>query len=104
LLTGLNVRFLLNNIRLRIQDIAIRLLFNPNDLIVREQFTQQVNEYLTNVFNNRGILKFRLVVDGDNPADLDAKSMYAKLYVTPTNTLEEIGVGLIIAPNSVRFE
>ena len=61
-LDRLNVRRLLLQARKLISAVAVRLLFEQNDEIVRQQFLDSVNPILDSIRRDRGLIDFRVVV------------------------------------------
>ena len=102
-LNRLNVRRLLLQARKLISAVATRLLFEPNDQVVRDRFTALVNPILDNIRKERGLYDFRVSVSSD-PEEIDRNEMSAKLYLKPTRALEYIIIDFIITPTGASFE
>lgn len=99
----LNIRRLIITATERITSIAETLLFEPNDSVVRTDFENRVNSYLTDVRRERGLIDFRIVGDNLNPEVLDRGEMYFNLLLKPTRALEYIGIDLTLTPTGVDF-
>ena len=102
-LNRVNVRRLLLQARKLISAVATRLLFDPNDQIVRDRFASLVNPILDNIRKERGLYDFRVVVSND-PEEYDRNEMSAKLFLKPTRALEYIIIDFIITPTGASFE
>jgi hypothetical protein len=102
-LDRLNVRRLLLQARKLISAVAVRLLFEQNDDIVRQQFLDSVNPILDSIRRDRGLIDFRVVVQ-NTPEDLDANQLVGKIYLKPTRSLEFIDIEFLITPTGASFE
>ena len=102
-LNRVNVRRLLLQARKLISAVATRLLFDPNDQVVRARFASLVNPILDNIRKERGLYDFRVVVSNDIE-EYDRNEMSAKLFLKPTRALEYIIIDFIITPTGASFE
>ena len=102
-LNRINVRRLLLQARKLISAVAIRLLFEQNDTVVRNQFLALVNPILDNIRSERGLTDFRVVL-GNDPEDIDRNQLTGKIYLKPTRALEFIQVDFIIMNTGASFE
>jgi hypothetical protein len=102
-LNRLNVRRLLLQARKLISAVAIRLLFEQNDQIVKQQFLDSVNPILDSIRRDRGLYDFRVTVSS-TPEDLDANRLVGKIYLKPTKALEFIDIEFFITPTGASFE
>ena len=102
-LNRLNVRRLLLQARKLISAVAIRLLFEQNDQVVRQQFLDSVNPILDSIRRDRGLYDFRVTVSS-TPEDLDANRLVGKIYLKPTKALEFIDIEFFITPTGASFE
>ena len=78
------------------------LIFEPNDITLKNEFESIVNPILSQIKKDRGITDFRLVVS-QTPEQMDAHELSATLYVKPTPTLEYIEINFVVTPQSVNF-
>ena len=90
------------NLKTKVKDIGLQLLFEQNDAIVRQQFLSLINPVLEEVRANRGLTDFRVELNSD-VNELDTNSMTGKIFVKPTRTLEFIEVEFNITPSSTSF-
>ena len=102
-LNRLNVRRLLLQARKLISAVAVRLLFEQNDQIVRQQFLDSVNPILDSIRRDRGLYDFRVTVSS-SPEDLDRNTLTGKIYLKPTKALEFIDIEFFIIPTGASFE
>ena len=102
-LDRINVRRLLLQARKLISAIAVRLLFEQNDDIVRQQFLDLVNPILDSIRRDRGLTDFRVVLS-DDPEEIDRNEMNGKIYIKPTRALEFIFIEFLITPTGASFE
>jgi hypothetical protein len=102
-LNRINVRRLLLQARKLISAVAVRLLFEQNDQIVRQQFLDSVNPILDAIRRDRGLYDFRVTVSS-SPEDLDRNTLNGKIYIKPTRALEFINIEFFITPTGASFE
>lgn len=102
-LNRINVRRLLLQARKLISAVSIRLLFEQNDDVVRNQFLSLVNPILDNIRSERGLTDFRVVLDND-PESIDRNELNGKIYLKPTRALEFISVEFNIMPTGASFD
>jgi len=102
-LDRLNVRRLLLQARKLISAVAVRLLFEQNDEIVRQQFLDSVNPIMDSIRRDRGVYDFRVTVSS-SPEDLDRNTLSGKIFLKPTKALEFIDIEFLITPAGATFE
>jgi hypothetical protein len=102
-LDRINVRRLLLQARKLISAVAVRLLFEQNEQLVRQQFLDSVNPILDSIRRDRGLYDFRVTVSSD-PEDLDRNQLVGKIYIKPTKALEFIDIEFLITPTGASFE
>lgn len=102
-LNRINVRRLLLQARKLVAAVSVRLLFEPNDAIVRNQFLSLVNPILDNIRRERGITDFRVKLDND-PEALDRGELCGQIFIKPTKALEFICVEFVLTPNGASFD
>ena len=102
-LNRINVRRLLLQARKLISAVSIRLLFEQNDDVVRNQFLSLVNPILDNIRSERGLTDFRVVLDSD-PESIDRNELNGKIFLKPTRALEFISVEFNIVPTGASFD
>jgi hypothetical protein len=86
-LNRINVRRLLLQARKLISAVSIRLLFEQNDDVVRNQFLSLVNPILDNIRKERGLTDFRVTLD-DTP-ELELHWMTHQSLLIETNLMVE---------------
>jgi hypothetical protein len=102
-LNRINVRRLLLQARKLISAVSIRLLFEQNDDIVRNQFLSLVNPILDNIRSERGLTDFRVELDND-PEAIDRNELCGRIFIKPTRALEFICVEFNIVPTGASFD
>ncbi len=102
-LNRINVRRLLLQARKLISAVSIRLLFDQNDTVVRNQFLALVNPILDNIRTERGLTDFRVVLSND-PEDIDRNQLTGQIFLKPTRALEFIQVEFVLMPTGASFD
>ena len=102
-LDRLNIRRLLLQARKLITAVGIRLLFEQNDQIVRNQFLNLVNPILDNIRKERGLADFRVQLSND-PEEIDRNEMRGKIFLKPIPTLEYIIIEFNVTPTGASFD
>lgn len=102
-LDRVNVRRLLLQARKLISAVSIRLLFEQNDDVVRNQFLTLVNPILDNIRSERGLTDFRVVLV-DTPESIDRNELNGKISLKPTRSLEYISIEFNILNTGASFE
>lgn len=101
-LNRINVRRLLLQARKLIAAVAIRLLFEQNDDVVRNQFLNSVNPILNNIRSERGLTDFRVDLDR-SPESIDRNELNGKIFIKPTRSLEFISIEFVVMPTGASF-
>ena len=88
----INVSRLVAFIRSRLQEIGKQFLFEPNDQITRNEFTNAVNSLMIDLVNKRGIYDYLVVCDLTNntPARIDANELWCDIAIEPVKAVEFI--------------
>ena len=102
-LDRLNVRRLLLQARKLISAVSIRLLFEQNDEIVRNQFKSLVNPILENIRSERGLTDFRVEVD-NSPESIDRNELAGRIFIKPTRALEFITIEFTVTNTGASFD
>ena len=103
MLDRINVRRLLLQARKLVAAVSVRLLFEQNDQIVRNQFLTLVNPILDNIRKERGITDFRVQLS-DDPEEIDRNELRGKIFIKPIPTLEYIEVEFNVTPTGASFD
>jgi len=102
-LDRLNIRRLLLQARKLITAVGVRLLFEQNDQIVRNQFLNLVNPILDNIRKERGLADFRVQLSND-PEEIDRNEMRGKIFLKPVPSLEFIIIEFNVTPTGASFD
>jgi hypothetical protein len=108
LLTKINVRRLLLQVKVLISNIAVRLLFEQNDQTTIDQFLQKTTPLLDSIKRERGLIDFRVSMgldsDGNSPESRDRGELYGNIRLKPSVSLEYVGLTFTITPSGASFE
>ena len=102
-LDRLNIRRLLLQTRKLISAVAVRLLFEQNDQIVRNQFLSLVNPILENIKRERGLADFRVQLSND-PEEIDRNELRGKIFLKPVPALEFIILEFNVTSTGASFD
>jgi phage tail sheath protein FI len=102
-LNRINVRRLLLQARKLISAVSVRLLFEQNDTVVRNQFLALVNPILDSIRTERGLSDFRVVLS-NSPEDMDRNQLTGQIFLKPTTALEFIQLDFIIMDKGASFD
>jgi len=102
-LDRVNVRRLLLQSRKLISAVAVRMLFEQNDDVVRQQFLSLVNPILDNIRKERGLTDFRVVLS-DDPEEIDRNELNGQIFIKPTRSLEFIAIEFVITNTGASFD
>jgi phage tail sheath protein FI len=106
LLDRINVRRMLLEVRKLVSNIAIRLVFEQNDQVVRDEFIAKVTPILDNIRRERGLFDFRVIMDDtlNTPESVDRNELYGEILLKPIASVEFIGIGFTITPSGASFD
>ncbi len=101
-----NVRRLIIALKKFINNVANRVLFEPNVDETRKRFTNTVNPYLQTVKDRNGLNAFRLVMDETNNTSdvIDRNILYGQLEIQPARSSEFIIIDFNIQPTGAGAE
>jgi hypothetical protein len=104
--SNINVRRLLNLIKLDVEFNLQYSVFDPNDEILRSEIRQRVNNILEPIRLGRGLYTYSVVCDGTNNSvdDLANGILNVDVYLEPVIPAKRIMVQLIINRTSVKIE
>jgi phage tail sheath protein FI len=105
-LDRVNVRRLLIELKSTIKQIADTLVFEQNTVATRNDFTSQVNPYLSSVQQRQGLYTYRVVMDETNntPTVIDNNQLVGAIYLQPVRTAEFIVLDFNVTQTGVTFE
>jgi hypothetical protein len=106
LLDRINVRRLLLEVRKLVSNVAVRLVFEQNDQVVRDEFIAKVTPILDNIRRERGLHDFRVIMDDtlNTPESVDRNELYGEILLKPIAAVEFIGIGFTITPSGASFD
>jgi hypothetical protein len=79
------------------------LIFEPNDVTLKEEFEGIVRPILSQIKTDRGITDYRLETS-QTKEQMDMHELSAKLWIKPTPTLEYIEIEFVVTPQGVEFD
>lgn len=105
-LSDVNIRRMIIEARKFVTSVAYRLLFEPIDQELYDQFTRITEPYFENVRALRGLTDFRVKMDSSTttPDDIDSNRINGSIIIKPTKASEEINIGFIITRQSANFD
>jgi len=103
-LDRINVRMLLIVIEPALKKTLESYLFELNDTTTRSVIVSVMANYMQSIQARRGVTSFRVVADSTNntPSDVANGILNVDLYITPTTSLEEINLSVIITSQGVQ--
>lgn len=104
-LDRINVRRLMNYVKVQISTIASTLIFEPDLQTTWDRFNNRATEFLRSVKARFGLEDFRVVLDSTTttPDLVDRNIMYAKIFLKPAKAIEFIGIDFIISNSGASF-
>ena len=88
-----------------IGNIALGIVFEPNNAKTRNNFVKQSALQLGIIQAAQGIESFSVIMDSTNntDADINANRINGRIAVVPTRAVEFIAIDFIITPAGVEF-
>lgn len=104
-LDRVNVRRLLIFAKKTIASAAKYLVFEPDNPVTWQRFTNLVNPILAKVQQDQGLNRFKVVMDSNTntPDVVDRNIMVGKIFLEPTKAAEFIDLSFIITSAGVQF-
>lgn len=104
-LNRINIVRLLIQIQKLVSVVAVRMLFDPNDDNLQDEFIASVTPILDNVRQQRGIIDYQIVCDSSNNSDADRDRLQLNGYIRikPTLALEYINVTYGVTDQGAQF-
>lgn len=101
-----NVRKLLNYLKVRVSRIAATILFDQNIQTTWDRFRGQVDPVLENVKSTFGLEDYKLVLDESTttPDLRDRNVLYAKLFLKPAKSIEFIAIDFVMTSSGASFD
>lgn len=91
LLTEISIVRMLLYLRRQVNTIGLRLLFEPNDANVANQFSNALNPILADLRSRRGIFNYAINLDRTQ-SSIDRGELNGVITIYPTPTLREINI------------
>jgi phage tail sheath protein FI len=92
-------------IRKLVSAVAVRLVFEPNDDTLEQQFLSLVNPILKTVQEQRGVIDFKVQCDNtiNTSATRDQLELVGNIFIKPTLAAEYISTSFIVTPQGASF-
>lgn len=97
-LDRVNVRRLLIDIRRKVKAVANSFIFEPNRSETLARFQSQVQPILQTVQAQRGVERFKVVIDTSTTtqADVENNTVRGKIFLQPTRSLEFVSLDFVV--------
>jgi hypothetical protein len=104
-LDRVNVRRLMIMAKGLVTKVAKKLLFEPNDAMTWQRFTNAVNPIFEKIQIDRGIYRFKVIMDSTTTTQdvIERNGMVGKIFLQPTRTAEYITLDFIISNAGIAF-
>lgn len=79
------------------------LIFEPNDVTLKDEFERIVNPILSQIKTDRGITDYKLQTS-QTKEQMDMHELSAKLWIKPTPALEYIEIEFVVTPQGIEFD
>ena len=79
------------------------LLFEPNDVTLKNQFDGIIRPILNQIKADRGITDFKLQTS-QTPEQMDAHEISARIFIKPSPSLEYIELDFVVTPQGVQWD
>lgn len=98
------VRRLVLEIRKYISSMSKRYIFRGDDEEVRKSFYREIEKYLENIKNRRGVYNYQIVCDESNnpPINLQEGRIDGMVAVQPSKTAEYIVLNFSVIPTTLK--
>lgn len=105
-LDRINVRRLMIYVKKEISRMAATLLFDQNTQATWDRFKNQAEPFLADVKSEYGLEDFRVILDETTttPDLQDRNTLYAKVLLKPTRSIEYIAVDFFITNTGASFD
>ena len=102
----LNVRLLMNYLKVEISKMASTILFDQNVRATWDRFLNRVEPLLSGIKSRYGLEDYKVILDETTttPDLKDRNVMYAKIYLKPAKAIEYIGLDFVITRSGASFD
>jgi len=101
----INVRRLMNHLKVEISKMAATLLFDQNVQVTWDRFLNRVEPFLDSVKARYGLTNYKVILDETTttPDLIDRNILYAKIFLTPARSIEFIALDFTISRSGAEF-
>ena len=100
----INVVRLMLYMRNLISRAALKLIFDPNDTTLKDEFDGIIRPILSQIKKERGIIDYKLSIKSDSRTDGCTRNVSNNLGEANSYTLEYIEINFVVTPTSVQFD
>lgn len=100
-----NVSRLMKYIKRSLRRNTLSFVFQPNDVLTREDFKETINSFLSDLIVKRGLYDYVVRVDeiNNSPDRIDRNEMYADIAVKPVKASEFIFIPITIVTTGAEI-
>lgn len=102
-LNRVNVRRLLIELKRNVKEMASELLFEQNTTALRNNFEAELDTYLANVVQRKGLYNYSINLDGNTAEAIDRCEFHCTIKLQPTKVVEFIYINFAITSTGVEF-
>lgn len=104
-LTRANTRRLLIEVRRAVRKAAEVILFDQNTSAAIDRLNQLIDPILNRIQAQGGIQQYRVLINDQTtgPVERENYTVAGKIFIQPTNTIENIALDFVIDPSGVTF-
>lgn len=105
-LDRINVRRLMNFVKVGVEKRARNILFDPNNAITWDRFRNSIDPFLADVKARFGLQDYKIVLDETTttPDLVDRNILYAKILLKPERAIEFIAIDFVLQNSMVGFD
>lgn len=100
-----NVRMLMNHIKVTAIDLLRQFVFEPNDAITRSQVLNVIEPFIADIKARRGLTAYKVVCDSTNntATRIDQGQLWVDVFIQPTIVAEFIVLSLVALQTEASF-
>lgn len=104
-LSRVNVRRMMNYIKMEVKNHAENILFEQNVNQTWHKFKSRVEPFLMTIKVRLGLTDYKLILDETTTTKemIDRNSLYAKIYLQPARSIEKIYIDFVITNSGIEF-
>jgi phage tail sheath protein FI len=105
-LDRINVRRLMNFVKVGVEKRARSILFDPNNAVTWDKFRNSIEPFLADIKSRFGLQDYRIVLDETTttPDLVDRNILYAKIELKPERAIEFIAIDFVLTNTGLGFD